>query len=84
MADRLPGLHAVRQAALLTLALPSTVERLGAARAASHGREVWQAARVRGGGTPKSQSLKPIHGSPVLSGYPRKPTNEVVAVWVRR
>ncbi len=32
-----------RQAALVTLALPSTVERLGARRAASYAREVWRA-----------------------------------------
>lgn len=64
MAGRLPGLHAVRQAALLTLALPSTVARLGQRLAASHGREVWQAGAIEPPPTPKSQSLKTIRGSP--------------------
>ena len=52
MSDRLPSLHAVRQAALLTLALPSTIERLGHAAARSMGRQVWLASAARRPPTP--------------------------------
>ena len=42
--DRLPTLHTVRQAALMTLALRSTRERIGDDAADRQAREVWGAA----------------------------------------
>ena len=68
MADRLPSLHAARQAALMTLALPSTVDRLGQRRARALAREVWLAGTTAAAGratpTPQVSGDAQSHGSP--------------------
>lgn len=83
MVERLPSLVAVRQAALLTLALPSTVARLGRAEAARQGRQVWLASGRAppagvGPGTPTPQVFD--HGGPprVPPSSPDKPASPVV------